>query len=503
MDGQQSVAMLERVALHQTRLRTPGLFLDARGIALGPRGLVLFPSYDRLVTFVAMYTEEHTLDDLAPTLRLEIAKTALGTKELLLSFALESSDQLDAIADLARLAGAHAFTGAGRHWVAYRDAAAPFGYDVTAVEPGDAAVFLYHPAFRQAYAVERPIDLRSLLLRLRPRRDPAAGRGAESGPKLLLAEWGLGASMLQFLRRSDIPGRVALAEWPPASELSDEPIRRYLFDLPSVPERLFDLLTKTPGLALFDRVAHGAAVQVGFRHPVRLGAVPSFRGPALALFRGGEGPDGEPLELTHPPAFGQLEAFAKLALAAEPERVTKPTSFPTTLRVPLRIVPSSRPSTAVAATLIPPDELPLLRRLLYALGPQTLARSRFAVTNHGAFVLIAGDGSSLPLGVFHSQLTSRLFLPLGHDVAPAVSADVLEAALDAPPDHLVVLRPHGPALAIPLASFVDLGSAIAEGFAWAPLPTLSIDVTLAQDALDLRVEPLGLFPLGDVADAIP
>ena len=40
--------MLERIALHQTRLHTPGLGLDAKGVALGSKGLVLLPSIDRL-----------------------------------------------------------------------------------------------------------------------------------------------------------------------------------------------------------------------------------------------------------------------------------------------------------------------------------------------------------------------------------------------------------------------------------------------------------------------
>ena len=46
--------MLDRVAVHQTRLRTPGLGLDAKGVALGAKGLVLLPSIDRLVAFLAL-----------------------------------------------------------------------------------------------------------------------------------------------------------------------------------------------------------------------------------------------------------------------------------------------------------------------------------------------------------------------------------------------------------------------------------------------------------------
>lgn len=458
--------------------------------------MLLFPSYDRLVAFLAMYAERQVMDDLASSLRVELAKSALGTRELLVSFAVEGSERLDGIAEVARLAGAHVFTGGGRHWVAYRDAAAPFGYDVADVEAGDAPVILYHPAFRQAFAIERAVDLRALLLRLRPTRDPAAGRDA--GPKLLLAEWGLGAAMLHYLRRSDVAGRVALAEWPPASDLEDEPIRRYLFELPSVPARMVPLLQSTPGLWLMERTALGAAVEVGYRHPVRLGAFPAFRGPSLVLFRG----DGAPLELAEQPAFGRIDAFAKLDVGEPPGKAAGPTKLPGTLRVPLRILPSIRPTTAVAATLVPPAELPLLRRLLYLLGPETLQRSRFAVTDRGAFVIVEGASGALPLGLFHSRVASRLFLPVGFEVAPAVAAGVLESALDAPSDHVVLLRPSGPAWAIPESAFLDLSSAIVEGHAWSPLPTMTIDVSLAADALDLRVEALGLTPLSQIEEQL-
>ena len=45
---------LERIALHQTRLRTPGLALDPSGVALGARGLVLLPTIERLVAFLSI-----------------------------------------------------------------------------------------------------------------------------------------------------------------------------------------------------------------------------------------------------------------------------------------------------------------------------------------------------------------------------------------------------------------------------------------------------------------
>ena len=116
--------LLERIALHQTRLRTPGLGLEGKGVALGAKGLVLLPSLDRLVAWLSVYTREHSLEDLMASLSIQIVKSKLGTREITLSFAAESADRMDRVSETARLVGGFAFTGTSRHFVQYRDAAA-------------------------------------------------------------------------------------------------------------------------------------------------------------------------------------------------------------------------------------------------------------------------------------------------------------------------------------------------------------------------------------------
>ncbi|HEX7666198.1 MAG TPA: hypothetical protein VF407_16840, partial [Polyangiaceae bacterium] len=69
--------MLERIALHQTRLRTPGLGLDPKGVALGAKGLVLLPSIDRLVVLLAVHTSEHSLEDLMAGLEIQLVRSKL------------------------------------------------------------------------------------------------------------------------------------------------------------------------------------------------------------------------------------------------------------------------------------------------------------------------------------------------------------------------------------------------------------------------------------------
>jgi len=155
-----SAVVLERAALHQTRFRTPGVTPDARGVVLGQRGVVLFPSIDRVVAFLRAYGEDSTLDDLVPSLEIRRLVTPLKTREVMLSVASESSYRMDRIAGFAKLAGGLVFTGTSRHFVKYRDAGSPLGYDVGELADDNADVVLYHDAFEQPYAFEREIPLK-------------------------------------------------------------------------------------------------------------------------------------------------------------------------------------------------------------------------------------------------------------------------------------------------------------------------------------------------------
>src|SRR6476659_8281235 len=108
-----------------------------------------------------------------PSLEIQLVRSKLGTREITLSFAAESSDRMDRMAETARLVGGFTFTGTSRHFVQYRDAGAPFGYDAGQLLQTDASLALYHDRFTQAYDAERRIDPRALLLRLMPHVDPS------------------------------------------------------------------------------------------------------------------------------------------------------------------------------------------------------------------------------------------------------------------------------------------------------------------------------------------
>jgi FtsH ternary system domain X7 len=482
--------MLERIAVHQTRLRVPGIGLDARGIALGARGLVLLPSLDRLIAFLAVYTEEQSLGAIVESLEVQVVKSRLNTREIALSFEAGSSDRMDRVGEVARLAGGFTFTGTSRHFVQYRDAAAPFGYDSPEVSSTDAALALYHSTFSQTYDVERPLELRSLLLRLMPHPDPKAEH--ETRGLFVLAEAGLGPSLLGYFTRSAVSAAAGICEWPPESSFDTEPVRRWLFRVENLPQRMLPLLMRTPGISAFAPVTPGAAVELGYRHPISLAAVPVFAESSLTLFRG----RGEPaLELPSLPALGDVRALGRAEVSDVAAQTGRPGTAPPNLGVPLKLAPDVGPPTTVAAILVAAEDLPMLRRLAYALGADVIGTTRFAATDFGVFLLRDAGIEALPVGTFYRRIHPNVFVPAGWRVVPQVPPDVVFQSLGAPADRAVFFWPNGQAAALPLDAFVPLETALCEGHSWAPVAVEQIENVFAEEVPTVWLESLGISPL--------
>jgi hypothetical protein len=487
--------MLERIALHHTRLHTPGLGVDAKGVALGSKGLVLVPSIDRLVALLAAYTREHSLADIMPSLSMHVAKSKLGTREITVEFSAESSDRMDRIAETARLVGGYTFTGTSRHFVQYRDAAAPFGYDARQLLSTDAALALYHDRFSQTYDLERRIELRSLLLRLMPTPNPSAP--IEPGLRIVVAEQGLGPALLNYFVRSRVDGEVCVAEWSADTTFSDAPIRRWIMRIPELPDRMRPLVRTTPGISLFVPAGPGVGVEAGYVHPVALRACPVFDPAGLVLLRGG---GGEPWIVERLPAMGSLASLGRIEMrtsggdAAVAERVLRAD----VVRVPLRISPSSGPRRNVTATWIPPEQWPLLRRLAYALPPATIAEAQLATTDRGVFLRSKAGIEAIPLGTYFSQVHPNLYVPAGYDVTPAVSPEVLARALGAPSSLVLFLGIDARAWAIEESAFAPLEAALVRAPPWEPVIARAVEHALDEPLIELKTTAIGLRPLRGV-----
>ncbi len=483
--------MLERIALHQTRLHTPGLGLDAKGVALGSKGVVLVPSIDRLVALLSVYTRERSLEDILPGLGIVVVRSKLGTREVALEFAAESSERMDRIADTARLVGGFTFTGTSRHFVQYRDAAAPFGYDAPDLLATDAPLALYHERFSQTYDVDRRIELRALLLRLMPRSEPAIK--LQAGPRIFVAEPGLGPALVHYLLRSAVDGEACVAEWPPSSAFADTPVRRWVLRVPDLPERMRPLLHETPGITAFVPAAPGVAVEAGFRHPIDLRACPLFEPAGLVLLRGR---GDEPWTVEKLPTMGAFSSLSRVEVrrGGQEAAVASGTLAPSELRVKLSVVPHSGPWRSVTAAWIARAELPRLRRLAYALPHTTIAGVRVALTAQGGFLLVPSGVEAIPLGTFYAEVHPNLFVLAGHEVSPAVAPEVLAEAFALPAGQVLFVGKDARAVAVEESAFAPLQAALLDAPPWETAVAESIAHALEEPAVDLRTTSIGMVP---------
>lgn len=414
--------VIERVAQHQSRFRAPGLSPDVRGVALGPLGVVLVPSMERLVALLRALGEEGALDELLDALRIIQVVSPLRTRELLVEVQAGSSNRMDRLTAIARLVGAMVFTGSGRHFVKYRDAQAPFGYDISELlpEPGDVA--LYHDRFAQPYRHDKVVPLRDLLLRLAP---VALHRARWESPRTLYAllRSGLGDSVIGYLARWNAPARVAMVEWQRGgpSEVVDQAL---LLQLASPAPRFVQLLRSLPGVILFVPDGDRCAVQFGYRHPVPLSScAPLFGSDELVLFRA-EGLGAIPL--AQRPPFVDVQTVTSL-VANSPMVVDSAKTFGTTatFNLPLRLVPTGSAPKRVAAVVIPSKEQDTLGRILGILPPTTLGKLSIAFTESAIFVHGPEAADAVPLGTLYEELGEDVYVPLGWGLSPPIPPDVL------------------------------------------------------------------------------
>ncbi|MEL6178751.1 MAG: hypothetical protein AAFS10_07345, partial [Myxococcota bacterium] len=158
--------MLEQVALNQERFRAPGLRTDSRGIAIGERGLLRFGTLSQVVGFFRAFTEEQSLDYLLPTLRIFKARSRIQGLEILVDLPSQGSHMLDRAAAITRLLRGEVFTGRSPHFVRYRDAMAPFGYDIQRLTAVSDGTVVYTQTGPLQFKEEGSIAFRGLLMSL-------------------------------------------------------------------------------------------------------------------------------------------------------------------------------------------------------------------------------------------------------------------------------------------------------------------------------------------------
>jgi hypothetical protein len=210
----------------------------------------------------------------------------------------------------------------------------------------------------------------------------------------------------------------------------------------------------------------------------------------------------EPWALEKTPQMGDLRAFARVELRGgegADASVATSSHLPDPVRVPLRVVPSAAPWRNVTATWIPPAQISLLRRIAYALPHQTIARTQLALTPRGAFLRSSAGIEAIPLGTFFVEIHPSLYIPAGYDVTPAVAPEVLYRALGASSSQVLFIDTLARPMAVDEAAFSPLESALLEAQTWEPLVADAIQRALDEVPVDLKLEPLGVFAMSQVA----
>jgi hypothetical protein len=433
--------MLQRVALGQIRFNLPGLGVDGRGVVAGKQCAARFGAIDRLVSFFRILSSARSLDDLQPGLRIIHARAVGGTREAIVLIPSGSTHLMDAVARAARTAGGQCFTGNGRHFVQYRDARAPLGYDAVAVsqEPGE--LTFYGAESVIAYHIDSELPLGSLLLRLSLQRQhgaPAEASGA--GPFYLTARRGLGTLVAEYLYRAQFlrgappeGGKVGAPPLRASAAFCEGPADGtfassgafWLFRLEGVPPRMMGLLTRTPGLALYAPVIDNVVVAVGYRHPIHLDSCKaSFPADHFYLFS----PEVSGVTvLTPPPVLAGVDDLVRIR-GPHPQDPDITNLLPAPRRevtVPLRLELASETDRHAVATLIPWRQADWLRRLCYALPGPALRGHRVALLDRGILVIAGGVLEGFPFGVLLDSAAPDVLVPLGARLRPAVSPSVL------------------------------------------------------------------------------
>lgn len=478
---------------------TPGVAPDPRGVLLGRHCLLLFPTLEGVVSWLRLYSSEASLDELLSGFEIARVRTALHSREMVVRIPALSSYACDRAARLVKLVGGSIYTGTSKHFVKYRDERAPYGYDAVDIGalPGGAEFMLHGDDFSQAYTREGEVPIQRLLFRLTLRRIPGATRlGPDERAELVLAvARGLGDGVIRYLWRNKVEAEIGLVT-PGGGSAFDDPgaDRSYLlFRVAHLPERILELFLGTPGIDVFRQVTANAAVAVGFAHPIELSSVGTLLPQTgYHLFWPGDRVDvvPAPLELSRISDLTRIDLELE---AAEPQPVASATAVDP-VGVPLRLAPALGSPRRVTATLVPLAQSAWLKRLIYLLPPSSLRGHRVAVTDRGVLITGSENVDIVPLGQLLSELSPGLLVPLGMDIVPRVSAEVLARALGHGSGVLTVFSHDGAPFQLSETSLVPLER---RSLARMEIERAEVTDLSAEAVLDPSVvnDPVGRFAL--------
>lgn len=512
--------MLEPVARNQLSFRIAGLFQDGRGVVVGSEAVVVLLSIERVVSLVRLLCEELSLDDLLPTLRIELYRNPLGSTLYLLGFQCRDSLLLDRVARLARLLSSTLCVGAGRHFVAYRDDVAPLGYDVVDPLSDPSDLTIYTPTLAQPCRKVRELSIRELVDKLQLLTLPG-GLGRELSPPpmpdgspapieppeemYLVCGVGLLPRLLRYLWQSGVVGELILPDPLPSTDglPSDRSARTPILRLANPPLPLLLRLAGLPSVSLLRREGSNFLVELGHAHPLRLSSMQSlFPSSDLFLFLAGrrgplraKAPSRTPMARLIEPQLASPGEELAAPRPLVPRLLASAVTTPPPLKLTLRLV-RAQPTAAekLTAALIPWQRLGTLQRLLGLLSGESIFSLQAVGLPAGLFCFGSSAVQHLCAGQLYDETAPQVFVPAGSRLLPELPPPQLRTLLTQSEDQLVLFLPTEPQpLAVPKSLSSPLSLRLLQSLRSKLPETLLEPATLREMFPVLHCEPISFF----------
>jgi hypothetical protein len=140
-----------------------------------------------------------------------------------------------------------------------------------------------------------------------------------------------------------------------------------------------------------------------------------------------------------------------------------------------------------------------LKKLVYVLPPQAIAGTSVCLTDDAVYVYSESALEYIPLGQMFQLAAPGVLVPVGQELLPRVSPDVLVQHLGEGGESLTFFVPEQGPVKLARASFAPLAR---QALAPITVPEPTVQAPADEDITEpeIRNEPLGLFPLWGFSD---
>ena len=411
----------------------------------------------------------------------------------------QNSRMMDRIAGASKWIGASVFTGTTKHFVKYRDAKSPYGYDVVDVEVLEKqnTFRIYNLEDSEMYTYGREIKLKDLLIKCSLKKKHARATDLNTGGKCwLLCERGLASGVLRYLWKNQVKGRAAIVTGTNGNGTQQGTFSKpkTLIEVHDLPDRILALFERTPGIATFLALSEHLGVEVGYEHPIGLEQCETIFGNETLHFF--DGTHDTFIEFKEALQFYSIESLISngFELSSSKSSQALEPGGGSLGQIQLDLVQTSSPPQNVNASFVPLDKAGRLKKLVFALPPRELQKHGIVSLDLG-FLIVGKKEFSFPLGEPLTEVFKGLFLPIGIEWIPRVSANTLAKSIGHERGMISVLLGGTDNFRVQENAVVPLEQEVIGGLEIADAEVLNYSLDSVSSAPQIVNKPISRFAL--------